>query len=298
MLLAIGVGVLVYPAFLLTLVIAGRGGVKSKGSQTMYFLAQQRQLGFRVGLCDDDLAHAFVPLFYRAFTWLPMLLWKGYRTLGSSGYGSARCNFGDEAVQEAVTSGCTQIVILGAGADTRLHRMPIPESVAMFEVDAPASQAIKLRRLPKERRRPDVVFVACNFEEQSWLEALEGNGFDAGQPTLFIWEGVSMYLTPQALQATLRGFGLCGPGTRVAFDYLEAPHRAWQKAGVKMFSWIGEPFRSMPTLAQLREMLDASGMRIVEHLDDEAVTARYLTHEHGFAVGRCSSLANFVLAQV
>jgi len=98
-----------------------------------------------------------------------------------------------------------QVVLLGAGLDTRAARLAAP-GVAFFEVDHPASQRDKQERLA---RIPDYPlgaarYVACDFERDDFLERLLLGGFQADQPALVIWEGVTPYLEEAAIRSTLQ----------------------------------------------------------------------------------------------
>jgi methyltransferase (TIGR00027 family) len=98
-----------------------------------------------------------------------------------------------------------QVVILGAGLDTRAARFAHP-GVRFFEVDHPASQADKLARLATVPGYPIdcATYVACDFEHDDFVDRLVAAGFDAASPALVVWEGVSYYLPEAAVRATLR----------------------------------------------------------------------------------------------
>src|SRR4051812_16335898 len=96
-----------------------------------------------------------------------------------------------------------QVVILGAGYDTRAARLP-RAGVQFYEVDHPATQAAKRERIaslpgyPVEAAR----YVTCNFEREDPIDQLVASGFDAKEPAVVIWEGVVPYLTEPAVRAT------------------------------------------------------------------------------------------------
>ncbi len=116
----------------------------------------------------------------------------------------------------------TQVVILGAGFDTRAARLASP-GVRFFEVDREETQAAKLARLASLHAYPvsSASYVSCDFERQDFLERLAGSGYRAGEPALFLWEGVTPYLTEQAVRATLRRIADgADPASVVVFDHL------------------------------------------------------------------------------
>lgn len=115
-----------------------------------------------------------------------------------------------------------QVVILGAGYDTRAARLP-RAGVAFYEVDHPATQAAKRERLAMLEGYPleAAVYVTCNFEREDPIERLVASGFDAGEPVLVIWEGVVPYLTEPAVRATATRLATgLDPRSLVAFDFV------------------------------------------------------------------------------
>jgi len=115
-----------------------------------------------------------------------------------------------------------QVVILGAGYDTRAARLP-RAGVTFYEVDHPATQASKRERLSSLAGYPveNARYVTCNFEREDPIERLGANGFAASEPALVIWEGVVPYLSEAAVRATATRLasGL-DPRSLVAFDFV------------------------------------------------------------------------------
>ncbi|MCE9579047.1 MAG: class I SAM-dependent methyltransferase [Deltaproteobacteria bacterium] len=144
-----------------------------------------------------------------------------------------------------------QVVILGAGYDTRAARLP-RSGTTYFEVDHPATQAAKRARLaalpgyPVDAAR----YVACDFERQDPITQLVDRGFDVREPALVIWEGVVPYLTEAAVRATATRLAAgLDPRSVVAFDFVgkklvegssanTADHATRQYVGE-----LGEPLR-------------------------------------------------------
>ncbi|MDB4954287.1 MAG: O-Methyltransferase involved in polyketide biosynthesis [Myxococcales bacterium] len=115
-----------------------------------------------------------------------------------------------------------QVVILGAGYDTRAARLP-RAGVRFFEVDHPATQASKRERLAKLDGYPvDAArYVSCNFEREDPIDRLAANHFDLREPALVIWEGVVPYLTEAAVRATASRLATgLDPRSLVAFDFV------------------------------------------------------------------------------
>ena len=134
----------------------------------------------------------------------------------------ARTRFIDDIVSEALTDGIRQVVVLGAGFDCRLYRLSGIERVAAFEVDHPATLATKLSRLRGllQDLPGNVRYVEIDFDQQKLAEVLEQNGFDRGRPSIFVWEGVTNYLSTEGVDAVLSYIAGCAGGTRVVFTYV------------------------------------------------------------------------------
>jgi methyltransferase (TIGR00027 family) len=113
-----------------------------------------------------------------------------------------------------------QVVILGAGFDMRAFRLA-KGGVRFFEVDHPATLADKLGRIATLGEAPRADHVACDFERESFVDALARAGLDLGAPALVLWEGVTPYLPEAAVRATFRAITeRCHPRTILVFDHL------------------------------------------------------------------------------
>jgi len=174
----------------------------------------------------------------------------------------ARCEFLDKAMLDQVSGG-DQVVILGAGWDTRAYGLLKGKDVTIFEVDASPTQLVKLSAIDKTGLDAShVTFVSCDFNRQSWLDALNENGFDPDKRTFILWEGVTMYLEEQAIQGTLRTVSTLPAGSSIAFDFFS---REWLEDTLtgKMARWgvkaiYGEPFLfGFPVTPNFSERLEA-----------------------------------------
>ncbi len=159
-----------------------------------------------------------------------------------------RTEFFDVALKAALPT-VDQIVILGAGWDTRAYGLPQDAGVTVFEVDARGTQAVKREALGDAGIDvAGVVFVSADFNQEPWLDALNRHDFNPTLPTFFLWEGVTYYLDKPAIDATLAAVGQqCAPGSQIAFDYFDEQFSAGQGsffargAGMAVRA-IGEPF--------------------------------------------------------
>ena len=140
-----------------------------------------------------------------------MELWMGLRT-----------RYIDDCVQRALRRGVRQVVILGAGLDTRAARLR-QEGVCFYELDQPASQEDKRERLSKFESYPmdAVTFVPCDFEKDDFVVQLDRAGLDRGASVCFVWEGVIYYLHEEAARSTLKRLAAeFAPQSLLVFDYL------------------------------------------------------------------------------
>lgn len=135
----------------------------------------------------------------------------------------ARTRFIDDAVTGRA-SVVDQLVLLGAGFDTRAHRLPAVRALTTFEVDHPATQTRKVAIVAGEGiDARGVVYVPVDFERDRLDTELLAAGFDPGRPAIFVWEGVTNYLTAGAVDATLAVIReLAAPGSLLVFTYVHA----------------------------------------------------------------------------
>jgi methyltransferase (TIGR00027 family) len=135
----------------------------------------------------------------------------------------ARTRFIDDVVTGRAP-GVDQLVLLGAGFDTRAHRLPALAGVTTFEVDHPATQARKIAIVAGEGLDArGVVYVPVDFERDRLDDALVASGFDPARPAVFVWEGVTNYLTATAVDATLATLReLAAPGSTLVVTYVHS----------------------------------------------------------------------------
>jgi methyltransferase (TIGR00027 family) len=135
----------------------------------------------------------------------------------------ARVRYFDDMVTEAIENGLEQLVILGAGYDTRAYRIEgLKEKVKVFEVDHPNTQNFKKEKITEIfGSLPDhVTYVPIDFETQKLELKLFENGYNESLKTLFIMEGLIMYIPPEAVDETLNFIVKnSGMGSQIIFDY-------------------------------------------------------------------------------
>jgi methyltransferase (TIGR00027 family) len=165
----------------------------------------------------------------------------------------------DDAIRAAANP---QLVILGAGLDGRAWRMPELRDATVFEVDHPDSQRDKRARSEAlTRTAREVRFVTVDFTRDRLGDALDRAGHDAARPTTWVWEGVVMYLTPEAIEATLAVIGSrSAAGSRLSIVY----HRpSWVlRLQRPIMRRIGEPLRSAFSREAMAGLLARYGFQV------------------------------------
>lgn len=175
----------------------------------------------------------------------------------------------DHHVELAVESGIEQLVILGAGLDTRAHRLACLSDADVFEVDHPSTQRGKeeaARDLPTTARK--LVHVSVDFERERATDRLAQSGHNAAARTIWLLEGVVPYLSEGALSGLLSEISAASaPGSQLALTYVPAD-APWLKLGGPVLRMVlsvaGEPFESPITGRALADLLRVHGMA-VEH---------------------------------
>jgi methyltransferase (TIGR00027 family) len=129
-----------------------------------------------------------------------------------------RTRYFDDRLDEAIAQGCRQVVILGAGLDTRAVRKRAP-GVVFFEIDDAGTLQFKRERLAAGGIAEPAVFIPGDYVAEGVVSLLERNGFRRDEPAFFLWEGNSMYLTRGTVMAVLKDIASVDRFT-IAFDYM------------------------------------------------------------------------------
>jgi methyltransferase (TIGR00027 family) len=196
-----------------------------------------------------------------------------------------RSRFAEDSARHAISRGVRQILVLGAGLDTFAYRLEPTHDMRVFELDHPATQAEKRRRLTQAQiaEPAHVAYVAHDFELGSMAGALQAAGFDPGKRTFVLWLGVTPYLTEEALFATLRELAGFPGGAELVFDYANPPDRVTDAAArahheqlAERVAASGEPFRCHLETLELHAHAHELGFSEIEDLDRAALLALYL----------------------
>ena len=117
----------------------------------------------------------------------------------------SRTRFIDDLIEESVSDGIEQYVILGAGYDTRAHRLKLSASIKVFEVDQQEVQVRKRSKLPEKLSTSEnIIYVEIDFNNQSLKDRLIESGYDQSKSAVFTLEGVSQYVTKKAICSTIK----------------------------------------------------------------------------------------------
>lgn len=199
----------------------------------------------------------------------------------------ARARFIEDLVEERAAAGVGQYVILGAGLDTFAQRRPeLAARLRVFEIDQPGPQAWKRQRLIELGLGvpPFLRLVPVDFEAgDTWWERLATSGFDSARPAIVASTGVSMYLTRDAIAATLRQVAALAPGSTLAMSFMlpiemadpeVRPGIERAAAGARE---NGTPFISFFTPEELLAMARDAGFKAASHVSAAALAQRYFS---------------------
>jgi methyltransferase (TIGR00027 family) len=210
-----------------------RSRIETKPSQTASIMCMARAVAYKDKReCfngPDDIAYLMVPPFLRLLIKSRYLFKPFSRLLFAKGlleYVNARTKYMDAAFVEALKEGFAQVVIFGAGFDSRALRFnELNLGTTVFELDAPLTQRQKQEAYRKKKLTApgSLVFVPIDFNKETLQNKLSQAGFASGKKTLYLLEGVTMYLPPQAIEGTFRFIAdSAGDGSMAVFDYIYA----------------------------------------------------------------------------
>jgi methyltransferase (TIGR00027 family) len=203
----------------------------------------------------------------------------------------ARTRAIDDTVRAALREGATQVVILGAGYDSRAYRMQEQmRRTTVFEVDFPPTQELKKLRIRESLGRvpKNVVFVPIDFTREDLTTVLSRAGYHTDRKTVFVWEGVSFYLPESDVSATLRFVARnSARGSTIVFDYeseraVNGNHDDMRlKEAMRRLTQWGEPHVFGIPDGKTREFMSDRGLTVVSDFGSAELTRRYLTRENG-----------------
>jgi methyltransferase (TIGR00027 family) len=212
----------------------------------------------------------------------------------------------DDIVRQFVAKGGRQVLLLGAGYDTRATRLAqLASDLLFFEVDHPATQAHKRAVLARNRVSSEHArYVAWDFEARSLAQlpaALAECGHCASSATLTIWEGVTMYLSEPAIDSSVRSVrALSAAGSQFAITYFERSSLQRERLTHNFVAGVGEPLRFGWDAGELRPYLEARGFQLIGDETAPQLARRLFPQPYasrGFRAFRHIALAEVVGSQ-
>lgn len=206
--------------------------IESKTSRTAEFTCLARVLSYKEKRAqyksDDYLSLVIVNSFVKLLIGIPPVrnrFLKFFPT-GMYEYVISRTKYIDAEFKKALEDGVEQILIFGAGFDSRGIRFhDISKKAKIFELDVPVTQTAKIKSYQEKGIKipGNLVFIPIDFDRQSIPERLLESGFEKGRKSLFILEGLTMYLQPESVDKIfeiIREFA--GAESKVVFDHIYA----------------------------------------------------------------------------
>jgi methyltransferase (TIGR00027 family) len=197
----------------------------------------------------------------------------------------ARARFIEDFVTEEISHGVNQYVLLGAGLDTFAQRRPeLASKLEIFEIDKPDTQAWKKQRLLEEGFQipPNLHFVPVDFEAgASWWDQLMASGFDSRKPAIVTSIGVSMYLTLDAIEDTLKKMTRLAPGSKfimtfmLPLELLDPQDQPGYQMAIKGAQSSGTPFISFFSPPQMLDLARKFGFKNLQHLSTSNLAQKY-----------------------
>jgi len=294
-----------------------KNGVEQKPSETAMFAALRRAIANKEyknqKFGPDYLAEFFLPPHFRFFLRFKKIRENTKTKLndflpGLNEYMIARTAYFDSLFVNALNNKTAQIVLLGAGYDSRAYRFANSNlGTSVFELGIAPTQDRKIECLRKARIDipKHVTFVPIDFNRESLEDALEKVGFKSHQKTLFIWEGVSYYLNTESVNSTLEFVSkVSHHESLIAFDYtISIPEENIDEYyGVKEFAQTMKEHHGNEELmfsideGKTGSFLEQRGLRMVDHLDNHEIERLFLQDENGSLIDHITGHFRFVMA--
>jgi methyltransferase (TIGR00027 family) len=249
--------------------------------------------------CHDEFAELFLPedrqTALRTLNSREKI--KEHIPKGMYEYVIARTKYFDGVFVDAIKDPIEQIVFLGAGYDSRSYRFnPLITTTKIFELDMKPTQDHKLACLRKNNIavHHNISFIPMNFETDDPIAMLCQYGYDKAKQTLFLWEGVTFYLSHDTVTRMLRRLKEhSGVGRRVCFDFQTVQcERELIQTGLQ-----DEVIKFGIEAGKIVNFVNAHQYRVIEHITARDMERRFLTLQNGELFGRIMPLMNFLLIE-
>ena len=222
-------------------------------------------------------------------------------------YVIARTKYIDALFRQALAEQFDQVLIFGAGFDTRAIRFQDTlGNTKVFELDVPVTQQAKIGQYQKQHLAvpPNLKFIAIDFDKESLPMKLAEVGFSRQRWGLFILEGLTMYLQPESVHETFQTIrDYAGKGSWVVFDYIYAS--VLRKEGVyygeteivQTVSHAGEQWHFGIEKGQIEKFLARYTMQLIDHKNARDLEKAYFTDSNGKVIGRVNATHCLVTAE-
>jgi methyltransferase (TIGR00027 family) len=292
-------------------------GLEQKSSETALFSALRRAIANKEYKNEkfgpDYLAEYFLPAHFRFFLRFKKIRANTKDKLdgflpGLNEYIIARTAYFDSYFVDALDNEISQIVLLGAGYDSRAYRFAKLNRVTnIFELDIAPTQNRKKKCLKGARIDipQQVKFVPINFNEESLEDVLEKAGYKNREKTLFLWEGVSYYLNAESVDATLEFVGhSLHNESAIAFDYTISisEENMNDYYGVREFTQTMKEHHANEELmfsieeGKAGSFLEQRDLKMIDHLNNEEIERTFLVDDNGSLIGQITGHFCFVSA--
>jgi methyltransferase (TIGR00027 family) len=195
---------------------------------------------------------------------------------------ACRKRYADDNLQAALGD-IDAVVVLGAGFDTRGARLARRSDIPVFEVDQPIN--IERKRAVLNRvfstPPPSVHLVAVDFEQDDLMATLAAHGYRRDARAFFIWEGVTQYLTPEAVAATLEQLRSVPAGSRldltyVQRDFIDGVDISGAPSLYRRFRERNQVWKFGLQPDEVPEFLGGFGWRVIDQMGPDQVIERYV----------------------
>ncbi|NHJ40168.1 MAG: SAM-dependent methyltransferase [Asgard group archaeon] len=260
---------------------------------------------------NDYIATKFVPLLIKSLLRLRIVRkWfrKRFAPKGIYEYVISRTKYIDEIFIKSLEENFEQILIFGAGFDSRGIRFLTSKSkTIVYELDAPKTQEAKLKQLNKRSVEipNNVVFISIDFNKESVRDKLEQAGFKKGKKCLFILEGLIMYLDESAVNDTFKLIkDYAGKGSLIVFDTIYASvlreeHLYYGEEDIfNMVKNANEKWTFGIEKNKIQTFLEKRGFFLIEQNNSESLEQKYFTDNKGNLLTRINGTHCLVLAKI
>jgi methyltransferase (TIGR00027 family) len=285
--------------------------IETHTSRTAEFTCMSRAASYReTRECykgTDDIAYALVPGFIKLLLKFPRFCHVYHTYLAPKGiyeYVIARTKYIDSLFMDALKQGFEQIVIFGAGFDSRGQRFNhLNKKTKIFELDAPITQGNKLKAFKDKRIMipENLIYVPINFNKDSLADKLAEAGFVENRLSLFLLEGVTMYLSDDAVDRTFTFIrDVAGKGSWVVFDYIYAgvlrqENKYYGEKDIfKTVAKAGETWSFALEEGEIDKFLHKYDFTLKNHSNAQALEEHYFKSQEGNIVGKINGTHGIV----